>query len=156
MEARFGTIQHAPPPPPRSRGSSKDRGGGVRDSQEPFFKREWRQCRATVWKSGSKYNIILSSILGFAATFIVLLIFRPIFVMSKAGATPAQIEYEYMTDPQLPPPPDTSDYTVSFGALFMWSGLAAGVTALLTYFTCRKSNSSASPMYAHQSVQPTK
>lgn len=148
MEARFGTIRHAPPPPPRSRGSSKDRDGRSRDPQESFFKREWRQCRATVWKAGSKYNIILSSLLGFVATFAVLLIFRPIFVMTKTEGAKAPIEYEYMTDPQLPPPSDTSDYTISFGALFLWSGLAAGAVALLTHFTCRKPTPQY-PVYAY-------
>lgn len=130
MEARFGTLSQR-----TGRASSPSLDSTKKGS---FFTREWQQCRATVWKAGTKYNIIVAALLTLIVTGIILFAFQPIFVMNKQEATAEPVEYEYLTDPQLPPPPDTSTYTVSVGSVLMWSAVAAGTTALLTYFTCRK------------------
>lgn len=76
--------------------------------------------------------------MSFVITLTILLVFRPIFIMTKPDTPSSQVEYEYLTDPQFPPPSENCDYTISVGALFLWSGLAAGATGLLTYFTNRK------------------
>ena len=108
MEARFGNL----PTRPRSRESSESQ-RSQRDPKESFFKREWRKCRKTVWQAGSMYNIIVTALMSFVITLVILLVFRPIFIMSKNESLVSQMEYEYLTDPQVPPPADTSEYTIS-------------------------------------------
>ena len=156
MEARFGNIKNLGPSTRRRRNSygTNSDSGRVNDfNKSPsFVSREWSNCKKTVWTAGSKYNIIVSSLIGFVATFIMLLIFRPIFIMRKKEEDQVQsstVEVEYMTHPQLihnnHQPQQTvltdSEYSISLGAVFLWSASAAGAIALLTYFTCRQSSS---------------
>lgn len=168
MEARFGTVNRS-----RSRTQSSSpsensgnlRGGGERggrrrsgrssssSKQGNVFQREWQLCRQTVWTAGSKYNILVSSFLGFVISLIILVAFRPIFVMTKVADSPIA-ESESLVHPPLQDIRETvCEYKLSMGSILLWSALAGGSVAILTYFTCRKpSDTSAS--YAPSIISP--
>jgi hypothetical protein len=140
MEARFGTLR-------RNTGRSASPTLRPTLEKESFFKREWQQCRTTVWQAGTKYNIIVTSLFSFIATVIILVSFQPMFIMTKHEVTSDPVDYEYLTAPPMPPPPEQARYNISVGSVLMWGAMAAGATALVTYFTCRKKTASSTSAY---------
>ena len=116
-----------------------------------FWKREWNLCRTTVWSAGSKYNILVSSLIGFVACAAILLLFQPVFVMKKRELEePAQTEYlDHVNASSI------SSYTISVGALFLWSSAAAAAICLLTYFTNRASKSKPSSSFVRPTFHPS-
>lgn len=137
--------------PRRSRHNSLDDfGGGSRRqhksprNQTSFVAREWSRCKKSVMVAGSKYNILISSMAGFVLTFVMLLIFRPIFIMRRMSPDADESAEEYVMSPHHKPAARSSTYTsseyqISWGSVVIWSVVAGAAVAILTYFTCRKS-----------------
>lgn len=139
--------------PRRSRHNSLDDfgggGGGSRQHKSPrdqksFVAREWSQCKKSVMVAGSKYNILISSMAGFVLTFVMLLIFRPVFIMRRISPDADENMEEYAMHPHHKPTTQSSTYTsseyqISWGSVVIWSVVAGAAVAILTYFTCRKS-----------------
>lgn len=144
MEARFGkmpSFDESDRSVHSARSSEREAGSG--SSTRSFFARELRALRKTVWTAGSKYNILVSSLLGFLATLTLLLVFRPFFVMRALETPAATDESEYVNPPHFAPaePAVCADPVVSIGSVLLWSAVVAAAIALLTYFTCKKSES---------------
>jgi len=141
MEARFGKARslnssHESSPSARSKSTH-----APHSTSSNFFQRQWQLCRDTARTPGSKYNVIVSSILGFIASFVILVIFRPLFIMRKIEPE-LSTESEYLTGPPhaMSMSPNEPVYVLSFSAIALWSAVAACAIALLTYFTNRKTD----------------
>lgn len=101
----------------------------IDDAKRPtFFQKQWYIMRQTMTTSGSQYNLIVPTIIGFIGTAIILLTIRPFFVKA-APPSPKDMrmpDWEHEFD---------EPKKVSLSSVLTWSALAAGGVGLLTFFT---------------------
>lgn len=125
-----------------SLGGGGGRGGSTRSGErdvggsqkEGFWKRTLHKIKSTTLVSGSTANIVIPSIAALFITAIMLVIFRPFFVMTSPDTQDNKDHPPYMPH-QTTKSGGASGETISVGAVFFWSVVSAVATAVVTFAT---------------------